>query len=296
MTVEVRERALLALVAADAVLEKLADGVGFGEGPVWDRARSRLVFSDMNHDHMRSWSASAGLQTYRRPSNRANGNTFDRQGRLVSCEHATSRVVREEADGRMTVLASHYEGKELNSPNDVVVKSDGAVYFTDPPYGRIRENVGVIRDLELDFCGVFRIPRGGGALELLAKDFERPNGLCFSLDEKRLYIDDTARKHIRVFEVRSDGSLAGGEVWAETQGDAPGAPDGMKIDSRGNLYCTGPGGVHVFDTAGRVLGVIHTPERITNLAWGDDDARGLFMTGNNALYRLRTLTAGRFAY
>lgn len=296
MTIDVKHEALLALVSPDARVEQVADGMGFGEGPVWDRVHARLIFSDMNHDHMRCWNARDGLTTFRRPSNRANGNTYDPQGRLVTCEHATSRVVRQEADGRISVLATHYEGRELNSPNDVVVKSDGAIYFSDPPYGRIREDVGVIRDLQLDFCGVYRIPPGGGAPQLLAKDFERPNGLAFSLDERVLYIDDTARKHIRRFEVRADGTLQGGEVWAETQGDAPGAPDGMKIDSRGNLYCTGPGGVHVFDPQARLLGVIRTPERVTNLAWGDEDALGLYLTGTHALYRLRVKTPGRYAY
>jgi len=289
MTIEVRNAALLELIAADAAVERLATGIGFGEGPVWDRANARLVFSDMNHDHMRCWSAAHGIATFRKPSNRANGNTFDRQGRLVSCEHATSRVVRQEADGKLTVLASHYGGKELNSPNDIVVKSDGAIYFSDPPYGRIREDVGVLRDLQLDFCGVYRLPPSGGAPE-------RQNGLCFTLDEKCLYINDTARKHIRRFDVQADGTLQGGAVWAETKGDAPGAPDGMKIDSRGNLYCTGPGGVHVFDTSARLLGIVHTPERVTNLAWGEDDARSLFLTGITSLYRVRVKTAGRLAY
>ena len=296
MTIEVRDAAFLELIAADATVEKLASGIGFGEGPVWDRANSRLIFSDMNHDHMRCWSAAGGIATFRKPSNRANGNTYDREGRLVSCEHATSRVVRQEADGKRAVLASHYNGKELNSPNDVVVKSDGAIYFSDPPYGRIREDVGVLRDLQLDFCGVYRVPPAGGAVQLLVKDFERPNGLCFTLDEKQLYINDTARKHIRRFDVQPDGTLNGGSVWAETKGDAPGAPDGMKIDSRGNLYCTGPGGVHVFDGNARLLGIINTPERVTNLAWGEEDARSLFLTGVTALYRLRVKTAGRFAY
>lgn len=296
MTLDVKHRSMLQHIAPDAQVERLATGIGFGEGPVWDRAHERLIFSDMNHDHMRCWSAGTGLSTYRKPSHRANGNTYDTRGRLVSCEHATSRVVRQEPDGSLTVLASHYEGKALNSPNDIVVRSDGAIYFSDPPYGRIREDVGVLRDLELDFCGVYRIPPAGGPPQLLAKDFERPNGLCFSLDEKQLFINDTARKHIRRFAVSADGTLSGGEVWAETQGDAPGAPDGMKFDSAGNLYCTGPGGVHVFDRDATLLGTVRTPERVTNLAWGGADARSLFMTGINALYRIRVLTPGRYAY
>jgi gluconolactonase len=170
------------------------------------------------------------------------------------------------------------------------------VYFTDPPYGRIREDVGVLRERELDFCGVYRIAPGGGAPQLLARDFERPNGLSFTLDERRLYVNDTARRHIRRFDVNADGTLAGGEAWVELQGDAPGAPDGMKIDTAGTLYCTGPGGVHVYSRDARWLGVIETPERISNLAWGGDDARSLFMTGFTSLYRLRVRTPGRYAW
>ncbi len=295
MTIEVRHEALLALIARDATVERLATGFGFGEGPVWDRVNARLIFSDMKDDHMRCWSAARGIETFRKPSNKANGNTFDRQGRLVSCEHATSRVVRQEPDGRMTVVASHYGGKELNSPNDLVVKSDGAIYFSDPTYGRIPEDVGVPRPLQLDFRGVYRVPPAGGEPQLLANDFEQGNGLCFTLDERQLYVNDTLRKHIRRFDVQPDGTLQGGAVWAETQGDAPGAPDGMKIDRAGNLYCTGPGGVHVFDRNAALLGVVDTPERVTNIAWGDDDACSLYMTGITSLYRLRVKTAGRFA-
>jgi gluconolactonase len=294
--IEARDAAFRDLIAADPVVEKLSAGIGFGEGPVWDRANARLIFSDMNHDHMRCWSAAGGIATFRKPSNRANGNTYDRQGRLVSCEHATSRVVRQEADGTLTVLASHFDGRELNSPNDIVVKSDGAIYFSDPPYGRIREDVGVLRELQLDVCGVYRLPASGGAPQLLVNDFERPNGLCFTLDEQQVYINDTARKHIRRFDVQSDGTLKGGAVWAETKGDAPGAPDGMKIDGLGNLYCTGPGGVHVFGRDARLLGIINTPERVTNLAWGEEGARSLFLTGITSLYRVRVKTPGRLAY
>ena len=293
MSVDVRDRALLALMDENVVVERLATGFGFGEGPVWDRINQRLIFSDMKDDHMRCWSAAQGVATFRKPSNKANGNTYDRERRLISCEHATSRVVREEADGSLTVLASHYRDKELNSPNDIVVKSDGAIYFSDPTYGRIREDVGVPRALTLDFRGVYRVPPGGGATQLLASDYEQPNGLCFSLDERQLYVNDTLRKHIRRYDVRADGSLAGGAVWAETTGEAPGAPDGMKIDSVGNLYCTGPGGVHVFDGEARCLGVIPTPERVTNLAWGEADAKSLFLTGITSLYRVRVKVAGR---
>jgi gluconolactonase len=293
---DVRDRRLLDVAGADIKLEKLAGDIGFGEGPVWDRAGKRLIFSDMKHDHMRAWQAGVGISTFRKPSNKANGNTYDRQGRLVSCEHATSRVVRQEKSGAMTVLAAHFQGKELNSPNDLVVKSDGAIYFSDPTYGRIREDVGVPRELQLAFRGAYRVAGDGAPAQLLADDFEQPNGLCFSLDERRLYINDTMRMHIRVFEVKSDGALAGGQVWAELTGEGEGRPDGMKLDGAGNLYCTGPGGVHVLDAKAQCLGVIRTPERVTNIAWGDDDLRSLYLTGITALYRVRVKLAGQLTY
>ncbi|MBI3045700.1 MAG: SMP-30/gluconolactonase/LRE family protein [Betaproteobacteria bacterium] len=296
MTLEIREKGMLDVAGAEAAAERLATGFGFGEGPVWDRAGKRVIFSDMKHDHMRSWRTGEGIRTFRQPSGKANGNTYDRQGRLVSCEHATSRVVRQEKDGAMTVLATHYGGRELNSPNDIVVKSDGAIYFSDPTYGRIREDVGVPRELQLAFRGVYRVAGDGAPTQLLADDFEQPNGLCFALDEKRLFVNDTMRGHIRVFGVKSDGTLTGGEVWAALTGEGEGRPDGMKLDSAGNLYCTGPGGVHVLDPRARCLGVIRTPERVTNIAWGDDDLRSLYLTGITSLYRVRVKVPGRLTY
>ena len=296
MALEIREQGVTALVDANVTVERLATGFGFGEGPVWDLAGRRVIFSDMKDDHMRAWSAGEGIRTFRKPSNKANGNTYDRQGRLLTCEHGTSRVVRQEKSGALTVLASHYEGKELNSPNDLVVKSDGALYFSDPSYGRIREDVGVPRALQLPFRGVYRVAGDGAAAQLLADDFEMPNGLCFTLDEKKLFINDTPRMHIRVFDVKGDGTLAGGAVWAELTGDGEGRPDGMKFDSADTLYCTGPGGVHLLDAGARCLGVIRTPERVTNIAWGDDDLRSLYMTGITSLYRVRVRVPGRLTY
>ena len=293
MHTEVRDPAFPGVVGKDVRVEQVATGFGFTEGPVWDKARRQLIWSDMKHDHMRSWSAERGVQTYRKPSNQANGNTYDAQGRLVSCEHATSRVVREERDGALTVLASHWQGKELNSPNDIVVKSDGAIYFSDPTFGRTREDVGTLRPLTLDFRGVYRIGPDGSDVKLLADDFEQPNGLCFSLDEKQLFVNDTPKLHIRVFDVQPDGSISGGRVFGETTGQAEGRPDGMKLDREGHLYCTGPGGIHVFDRGGRCLGVILTAERPTNFAWGDDDLRTLYITAQPSLYRTRLETPGR---
>lgn len=296
MHAEVRDERFVGVVGPDVRIEQVATGFGFTEGPVWDRGRSQLIWSDMKHDHMRSWNAERGVQTYRKPSNKANGNTYDLEGRLVSCEHATSRVVREERDGTLSLLASHWQGSELNSPNDIVVTSDGAIYFSDPTFGRVREDVGILRPLMLEFRGVYRISPDGSDLKLLADDFEQPNGLCFSLDEKRLFVNDTPRLHIRVFDVQPDGSIANGRVFGETTGEGEGRPDGMKLDRDGNLYCTGPGGVHVFGPDGRCLGVILTPERPTNMAWGDDDLRTLYITAQTSLYRVRLRTPGHLGY
>lgn len=294
MNVEVRQREFLEVVSSDVEVQRVATGFGFTEGPVWDQKKKRLIFSDMKDDHMRCWNKADGTSTFRKPSNKANGNAFDRQGRLVTCEHATSRVVREEQNGSISILATRFGNKELNSPNDVIVKSDGAVYFTDPTYGRIREELGVLREPELAFRGVYRIAPDG-VLRLLADDFEQPNGLCFSLDESRLFVNDTIRKHIRVFDLCPDGTLAHGRVWAETTGEGVGFPDGMKVDSAGNVYCTGPGGIHVFAPDARCLGVIRTPEKAANFAWGDEDLCSLYVTAITSLYRVRVKVPGWLA-
>jgi gluconolactonase len=291
MTVEIRDPRFAEVVGADVALERLATGFDFTEGPIWHPREKHLTFSDMPGDHMRRWTEASGITTFRRPCNRANGNTYDRGGRMLSCEHATSRVTRTEPDGSITVLATHYDGRELNSPNDIVVKSDGRIYFTDPTYGRM-PYYGVERPQQLDFQGVYRVDPDGANLTLLADDFSQPNGLCFSLDEKRLFVNDTERGHIRVFDVGADGGLTGGSVWAEVKGEGAGGPDGMKIDSRGNLYCCGPGGLHVFSPEAQSLGVIRVPEVVANFTWGDEDMKSLFLTASGSLYRVRTRTPG----
>ena len=278
-------------IVGDAALETLASGFGFLEGPVWHPYEKWLVFSDIPENCMYIRRPSGEIETFRRPSHKANGNTLDRQGRLVTCEHATSRVTRIEPDGATTVLATHYQGKQLNSPNDIVVATGGAVYFTDPSYGRMAF-YGVPRPQELSFQGVYRIGTDRQVPTLLVRDFVQPNGLCFSLDESRLFVNDTERGHIRVFSVAANGQLAGGAVWAVTEGNDPGGPDGMKIDSCGNVYCTGPGGIHVFDPSGDILGVIRTPEPCANFAFGDDDLKSLYITASTKLCRLRVRVPG----
>jgi gluconolactonase len=290
-SVELRHRQFEAVVGSSVEFEKLATGFLFIEGPLWHAREKYLLFSDMPGDHLRRWSERDGISTFRKPSHKSNGLAWDRQGRLLVCEHASGRVTRTEPDRRITIIASHYQGKELNSPNDIVVKTDGGIYFSDPTYGRM-EYYGVPREPELGFRGIYRAEPDGKGLHLLAGDFAQPNGLCFSRDEKTLFVNDTERQHIRAFDVQPDGTLRGGRVWAETTGEEPGAPDGMKIDSAGNLYCCGPGGIHVFAPDATCLGVIGVPEPTANFAWGDDDFRSLSITASTSLYRIRVTVPG----
>ena len=291
MTLAVRDPRLTGIVGAHVDFERIATGCLFTEGPLWHPTGEYLLWSDMPGDHLRRWSKLDGVTTFRKPCDKSNGLTWDRQGRLLACEHASSRVSRTEADGRITPVATHYDGKQLNSPNDIVCAADGGIYFTDPPYGRA-DFYGVKREQELSFQGVYKAGADPRSPTLLVNDFDRPNGLCFSLDGRRLFVNDTARQHIRVFDVRPNGALGGGAVWAETKGEGKGAPDGMKLDSAGNVYCTGPGGIHVFSPEGVDLGVIQVPEYTANFAWGEADLRALFITASTSVYKIRTVIPG----
>ena len=291
MSIEIRDSRLVGVVGESVDFERIATGCKFTEGPLWHASEGYLLWSDMPDDHLRRWSALSGVSTFRKPCNMSNGLTWDRQGRLLACEHASSRVSRTEKNGEVVELATHYRGKQLNSPNDIVCDAGGDVYFTDPTYGRM-EYYGVLREPELDFRGVYRVGAEPKSCELLASDFAQPNGLCFSLDGRRLFVNDTERQHIRLFEVGANGSLSGGNVWAETAGEGPGAPDGMKIDSAGNIYCCGPGGIHVFDPGAICLGVIRVPENAANMAWGDADLRSLYITASTSVYRIRVAVPG----
>ena len=289
--VEIRDERFASVVGRSVQFERLATGFIFTEGPLWHRPERYLLFSDMPGDHLRRWSAKDGVTTFRKPCNKSNGLAWDREGRLIACEHSSSHLTRTESDGSITVLASHHDGKELNSPNDVVVKSDGAIYFSDPTYGR-KEHFGVPRSPQLSFRGVYRVGLDGKMLTLLADDFGQPNGLCFSLDEKVLLVNDTEKQHIRAFDVKPDGSIANGRIWAKTVGKGPGAPDGMKVDSAGNVYCCGPGGIHVFTPDATCLGVIQVPEYTANFCWGDDDLKSLFIAASKSIYRIRVTVSG----
>jgi len=297
MAVQVNAPAMRELIAEDAQVERIGTGFTFTEGPLW-HPDGFLLFSDMPGDVRRRWHEADGVREVANPSNKGNGMTLDNDGRLVVCEHVTSSVVRMDADGTGSgreILASHYDGKELNSPNDVVVKADGAIYFTDPTFGRM-PGFGVEREQDLGFQGVYRMPPGGGDPELLVDDFEQPNGLCFSVDESLLYINDTSRAHIRVFEVAADGTLANGRVLAEGIGsgslEVGDLVDGMKLDERGNVWVTGPGGVCVFDSSGEHIGTVEVPENVGNINWGGPEWNWLFIPASTSVYRVRCKVSG----
>ena len=291
MTLDVRDHRLHQLLEKNCQLEQVATGFKFVEGPVWHPGEGFLLFSDILGNRIYRWRPDQGVEVYREPSHMANGNTYDRQGNLLTCEHATSRVTRATPNGTTEVIASHYQGKELNSPNDIVVRSDGLIYFTDPNSGR-SEKYGLLRDQELDFQGVYYLDTNQESLTLLVDDFSKPNGLCFSVDENRLFINDSDHDHIRFFDVQEDGTLTNGRIWTALTADGKGVADGMKIDQAGNLYCAGPGGVHLFDRHANCLGVFSMPEYTTNLAWGDHDLRSLYITASTSIYRLRTRIEG----
>lgn len=297
MALKVKDPALLELVDEDAELERLGTGFAFTEGPLW-HPDGYLLFSDMPGDTRRRWDPDGGITVIAEPSNKGNGMTLDNEGRLIVCEHVTNAVVRMDPDGLgggREVLATHFDGKELNSPNDVVVKSDGAIYFSDPTFGRM-PGFGIEREQELDFQGVYRIAPGGGEPELLVGDFGQPNGLCFTADERLLYINDTDRAHIRLFDVLEDGTLAHGRVFAEGIGtgdlESGGLVDGMKLDEHGNVYVTGPQGVWVYSPDGTHLGVIEVPESIGNIGWGGPEWTWLFIPASTSLYRVQCKVSG----
>jgi gluconolactonase len=273
-------------IVVEGTIEKLAGGFQFTEGPIWV-PEGYLLFSDIPASTIHKWTPGIpGTEVFRTPSSPTNGLTLDREGRLLVCELAC-RISRTEANGDVVTLAERYKGKRLNSPNDIVCKSDGGVYFTDPAYGLRRTGL----PKELEFNGVFRIELDGD-LTLLDDTFEGPNGLAFSPDESVLYVDDSARGHIRAFDVEADGTISNGRLFAELKGVEEGVPDGIKVDIQGNIYCTGPGGIWVLDEIGENLGRIRFPETPANLAWGDDDLKTMYVTARTGIYRVRTQISG----
>ncbi len=295
------------LVPADARVEKLVDGHKWTEGPVWNRKEGYLLFSDIPNNAIIKWQEGKGESVFMQPAGYSgkapftgrepgtNGLTYDAEGRLVACEHGDRRVSRLEADGKTKkTLADKYNGKRLNSPNDLVYMSNGDLYFTDPPYGLPKQMDDPGR--ELDFCGVYRLSKDG-KLTLLTKEITRPNGIALSPDEKKLYVasSDPDKAIWMVYDVQPDGTIANGKVffdataWAKEK--RPGLPDGLKVDKDGNLFATGPGGVHVFSPDGKHLGTFDTGVPTANVGWGDDGST-LYITANTALLRVKLNTKG----
>lgn len=301
----VREDARLdALIAPGARIEVLASGFEWTEGPLWMREGGYLLFSDIPRNAIMKWTEAAGAVLFMKPAGYTgvtdygrepgtNGLLVDAQGRLVACEHGDRRISRLEKDGGKITLADRYQGKRLNSPNDAVYRSNGDLYFTDPIYGLPKRWDDPRR--ELDFCGVYRCSPDG-RLTLLTREMTRPNGIAFSPDEKILYVaqSDPERAIWMAFPVSADGTLGKGRVLADATPlvkKLPGLPDGMKVDARGNLFATGPGGVHVMAPDGKLLGRIETGERTANCAWGDDGST-LYITADMYVCRIRTRTRG----
>ncbi len=296
--------ALDKLIPRDARIEVLGSGFDWSEGPVWVKNGAYLLFSDIPRNSVMKWKEGQGVSLFLKPSGYtgatdygrepgSNGLLLDAEGRLVSCEHGDRRISRMEIDGGKRTLVDNYQGKRLNSPNDAVFKSNGDLYFTDPPYGLPKQWADPRR--ELDFCGVYRLSRNG-ELTLLHRDMTRPNGIAFSPDEKTLYVAQSDSKAAiwMAFPVKDDGTLAAGRVFGDvtaSMGKLPGAPDGLKVDREGNVFATGPGGVYIFTPQGKLLGRIDTGERTANCAWGDDGTV-LYMTADMYICRIRTTTRG----
>lgn len=304
IAVERDDSAIEAIVPANAKLFKVAEGFQFTEGPIWIRDQQALLFSDPNHNTIYQYAEGKPLTVFREKSGYdgadsaeygqpgSNGLTLDREGRLTINEHGRHRVTRLERDGSLTVLAASFEGKRLNSPNDLVYKSDGSLYFTDPPFGLPKFFDDPRK--ELPYSGVFRWK--SGRLQLLTKDLKGPNGIAFSPDEKYLYVSnwDPAAKTVTRYRVMPDGSVGKGDVFIDLTRQIPGdeALDGMKADVKGNLYLSAPGGVWIFDAAGKHLGTIRAPKPVHNFAWGGEDGRTLYLCARSALYRVQLLIPG----
>jgi gluconolactonase len=274
----------------DAWLERLYTGCRWTEGPAYFPAGRYLVFSDIPNDRLLRWDETSGsVSVFRQPASYANGHTVDRQGRLVSCEQGRRAVTRTEADGSISVLADAFDGKRFNSPNDIVERSDRSLWFTDPSYGIDSDYEGFRADSEIGGCHVFRLDPATGQVTLVADDFDRPNGLAFSADERLLYIADSARRHLRVFTVTDDLALTGGSVLCTCQA---GTFDGVRIDDGGRIWAAAEDGLHCFDPDGTLIGKLHVPEVVANFTFGGPKRNRLFICATSSLYSIMVNVTG----
>lgn len=291
---EVLDPAFGRFVLGNAPIKQLATGFDWVEGPVWFGDAGCLLFSDIPNNRILRWTPETGVSTYRAPSNHANGHTRDRQGRLISCEHGTRRVARTEHDGSITVIADSFDGKQLNSPNDVVVKSDGTIWFSDPHYGIMTNYEGFAGEQELP-CVVYRVDPETGAMDVMVDDMNCPNGLAFSPDESLLYVADTGRmfspdaQHIRVYDCAADGALSGGRHFHTIE---PGAADGIRLDQDGNIWSSAADGVHCISPSGTLMGKILVPELVSNICFGGRAKHELYITATTSIYRVTLNRSG----
>ena len=296
-TWEVLDRRFARLVNQSAKLELLDASSRWAEGPAYVPAGRYVVWSDIPNDRLLRWDEGSGqVSVFRSPSQYANGNTLDRQGRLVTCEHLTRRVTRTEHDGSITVIADRVDGKRFNSPNDVIVASDGAIWFTDPTYGIDSDYEGRRAPSEIGQSRVYRVDPSDGSVHVVGDDFVKPNGIAFSPDERRLYVSDTGRSHvedgpahIRVFDVASGGRLTGGGVFAECP---VGMFDGFRVDEDGNVWTSAGDGVRCYEPDGNLIGIIHVPQPVANVCFGGPARNRLFICATNALYSIYLLANG----
>lgn len=288
LNVEVFDDRFFQIVDMASDLQLMSDQFLFTEGPIWDAVDRSLTFSDIADSKMWRWTEQRGFFVLREHTNKANGNTYDHTGHIITCEHATSRLIRTWADGTgYEVLASHYLGKELNAPNDVVVRSDGIIYFSDPYFGRKPTWIGVGRPLQLDFQGVFFLNPNTGELHVASKEFASPNGLCFSSDEKAMYVADTPMHKIYSFDVDACGYLVNKRLFADTAYQGEGGPDGLKLGPNGTVFCAAQGGLHVYADNGTRLGIVKTPKTVANFCFGGPDGKSVFLTAQSSVYHMR---------
>jgi gluconolactonase len=289
------------LVNGTAHVEKLYTGCRWAEGPAWFAAGRYVVWSDIPNNRMMRYDETDGsVSVFRSPCGNSNGNTTDRQGRLVSCEHSGRRVSRTEHDGSITTLADRWQGKRLNSPNDVVVRSDDSVWFTDPAYGIDTDYEGDKAESEIGACHVYRIDPKSGEVRAVITDMVRPNGIAFSLDERQLYVADTGRSHvpdhpvhIKVYDVAADGSVSGGRVFANC---TAGFFDGFRLDEAGRIWTSAADGVHCYDPDGTLIGKVLVPEVVANCVFGGPKRNILYICGTTSLYAVRVMVNGAKMY